>query len=150
IRCGECIKACPTAAIQPAMSEAGGEEIWTPVLVPRNGFCQYSCNACGRVCPVQAIPPLTLENKKITPIGWAVIDENRCLPWSQNTPCIVCEEMCPVPHKAIALRTATVRDSSGNTIELLQPLVNKGRCIGCGLCEYKCPVSGEAAIRVRA
>jgi NAD-dependent dihydropyrimidine dehydrogenase PreA subunit len=22
------------------------------------------------------------------------------------------------------------------------------RCIGCGICEYKCPVNGEAAIRV--
>jgi NAD-dependent dihydropyrimidine dehydrogenase PreA subunit len=21
-------------------------------------------------------------------------------------------------------------------------------CIGCGLCEYRCPVSGDAAIRV--
>jgi ferredoxin len=150
IRCGECIKACPTAAIQPAGSEAGAEAFWTPVLVPRNGFCQYSCNNCGQVCPVEAIPPLQLKAKQITPIGLAVIDRTRCLPWAQNTPCIVCEEMCPVPHKAIILENATAANSSGEQISLQRPLVVRGRCIGCGLCEFKCPVDGKAAIRVEA
>lgn len=148
IRCGECVRACPTAAIQPAQTESGAEAFWTPVLVPRTGFCQYSCNACGQVCPVEAIPPLALKVKKITPIGTAAIDRTRCLPWSQNMPCIVCEEMCPVPQKAIVLDRVTVTDTYGNKVSLLRPLVVRGRCIGCGLCEYKCPVSGEAAIRV--
>jgi formate hydrogenlyase subunit 6/NADH:ubiquinone oxidoreductase subunit I len=130
------------------MSEAGGEAFWTPVIVPRIGFCQYSCNACGQACPVQAIPPLSLEDKRVTPLGRAVIDQSRCLPWSQNTPCIVCEEMCPVPHKAIVLNRVTVTGVDGRKTELLQPIVNIERCIGCGLCEYKCPVSGQAAIRV--
>jgi polyferredoxin len=148
VRCGECIKACPTAAIQPALSEAGGEAFWTPVIVPRTGFCQYACNACGKACPVQAIPPLPLEEKRVTPIGWAVIDQSRCLPWSQNTPCIVCEEMCPVPHKAIALIRITVTGADGSKTEVQQPVVNRKHCIGCGLCEFKCPVNGQAAIRV--
>ena len=26
--------------------------------------------------------------------------------------------------------------------------LNTDRCIGCGICEFKCPVNGEAAIRV--
>ena len=29
-----------------------------------------------------------------------------------------------------------------------RPRVIRERCIGCGICEYKCPVSGEAALRV--
>ena len=28
------------------------------------------------------------------------------------------------------------------------PRVIRERCIRCGICEYKCPVSGEAVIRV--
>ena len=148
IRCGECIKACPTAAIQPALYEAGGESFWTPMIVPRTGFCQYACNACGQACPVQAIPPLSLEEKRRTPIGWAVIDRSRCLPWSQDTQCIVCEEMCPVPHKAIVLNRVTVTGADGSKTVLQQPIVDIDRCIGCGLCEFKCPVNGEAAIRV--
>ena len=148
VRCGECIKACPTAAIQPALYEAGGEAFWTPVIVPRTGFCQYACNACGKACPVQAIPPLPLEEKRRTPIGWAVIDQSRCLPWSQDTPCIVCEEMCPVPQKAIVLTRVIITGADGSKTELLQPIVNIDRCIGCGLCEFKCPVNGQAAIRV--
>jgi len=41
-----------------------------------------------------------------------------------------------------------VTDKNGGQVELMRPLVVKGRCIGCGLCEYKCPVEGHAAIRV--
>ena len=148
VRCGECIRSCPTAAIQPARGEAGAEAFWTPVLVMRTGFCQYTCNACGKTCPTGAIPALQLSVKQNTTIGLAVIDRNRCLPWAENTPCIVCEEMCPVPRKAIVLDRVTAADKNGNKVELLRPLVVKGRCIGCGLCEYKCPVEGDAAIRV--
>ncbi|MCX5993001.1 MAG: 4Fe-4S binding protein [Chloroflexi bacterium] len=148
IRCGECIKACPTGAIQPSQMEAGGELLWTPLLVMRSGFCQYSCNACGKACPVAAIPALPLAEKKVTPIGRAFIDRGRCLPWAQGTPCIVCEEMCPVPHKAVLLSTSEVKKEDGGTITLQLPTVLAGRCIGCGLCEYKCPVEGESAIRV--
>jgi len=150
IRCGLCIKSCPTAAIQPSMVEAGAEEVWTPVIVPRTGFCQYSCNACGQSCPVAAIPALPLIEKKVTSIGRAFIDRNLCLPWAQNTPCIVCEEMCPVPHKAILLRATEIKKEGGSKITLQRPTVLAESCIGCGLCEYKCPVEGEAAIRVRA
>jgi ferredoxin len=28
------------------------------------------------------------------------------------------------------------------------PSVFRERCIGCGICEYKCPLNGDAAIRV--
>lgn len=39
----------PTSTLQPAVFEAGLEGVWTPVLVPRTGYCDYSCHACGLV-----------------------------------------------------------------------------------------------------
>ena len=150
IRCGACMRACPTSGLQPSLTEAGLAGLWSPVLMPRLGYCDYSCNACGQVCPVQAIPPLTLEDKRLVVIGQAYIDANRCLAWSDHTPCIVCEEMCPLPDKAIYLEPAHVSGPNGESIELQLPRVDRQRCIGCGICEYKCPVNGPSAIRVYA
>jgi MauM/NapG family ferredoxin protein len=148
IRCAECVRACPTGALSPAVAEAGVEGIWSPILIPRLGYCDYSCNACGQVCPVEAIPPLSLEVKRQQVIGIALIDQDRCLPWAEATDCIVCEEMCPLPEKAIRLEQAEVAGEGGEPRRILQPHVERRHCIGCGICEYKCPVSGEAAIRV--
>ncbi len=148
IRCGECVRACPTSAIQSAVTEAGLEGLWTPLLVPRLGYCDYSCNACGQVCPVEAIPPLSLEEKRQQVIGLAYIDQDRCIAWADHQDCIVCEEMCPVPDKAIKLEPTELRSGQGETVTVQLPYVQRDLCIGCGICEYKCPVGGEAAIRV--
>jgi MauM/NapG family ferredoxin protein len=140
VRCSQCMKVCPTSGLQPVLLEAGLEGIWTPQLAPRLGHCDYSCNACGQICPSGAIPPLDLPLKREQVIGVAVVDRNRCWPWAEETPCIVCEEMCPVPDKAIQLQ------SEGGGMQ--KPIVIADRCIGCGICEFQCPVEGEAAIRV--
>jgi len=147
LRCGECMKACPTSGLQPTLAEAGLEGLWTPVLRSRLGYCDYACNACGRVCPSGAIPPLALPKKRREVIGVAVIDTDRCLPWAAGTPCIVCEEMCPVPDKAIELgRQRLITRADGSQDYLSRPSVVASRCIGCGICEYKCPVEGTSAI----
>ncbi len=148
IRCGECMRACPTGGLQPSLMEAGLENLWTPILVSRIGYCDYSCNACGQVCPVQAIPALSLEVKRETPIGRAYIDQNRCIAWADHTDCIVCEEMCPIADKAIKLTPTQFNREDGTKVTVQLPEVHRERCIGCGICEYKCPVNGEAAIRV--
>jgi MauM/NapG family ferredoxin protein len=148
IRCGECLRACPTGALQSAISEAGLEGLWTPLLMPRLGYCDYSCNACGQVCPVEAIPPLTLEQKRQQVIGLAYIDQSRCIAWADHRDCIVCEEMCPVPDKAITLTPTELPNAAGELVVVQLPAVDRSKCIGCGICEYKCPVGGEAAIRV--
>lgn len=150
IRCGECMKVCPTSGLQPSLFTAGLEGLWTPVLVPRLGYCDFSCNSCGQACPTGAIPPLTLADKRLAVIGAAYIDENRCIPWADGIDCIVCEEMCPVPEKAIVLDTQTVTRPDGTVAEVHRPKVVRDRCIGCGICETKCPLNGEAAIRVHA
>ncbi|MGE5376345.1 MAG: 4Fe-4S binding protein [Bacteroidota bacterium] len=147
-RCNECIRACPTSGLQPAVWEAGAEGVGTPVLLPRLGYCDYSCQACGQVCPVQAIPALSLDEKRLQVIGKAYIDESRCIAWSDHQPCVVCEEMCPLPEKAIQLEQQQVWGPGNVPVTIQLPHVLRESCIGCGICEYKCPVSGEAAIRV--
>jgi polyferredoxin len=149
LRCSECMKACPTSGLQPTLAEAGLEGLWTPVLRSRLGYCDYSCNACGRVCPSGAIPPLSVEEKRSRVIGIAVIDRDRCLPWAADTPCIVCQEMCPVPDKAIELGPRRlITRADGSEDYLARPKVITSRCIGCGICEYKCPLEGPSAIVV--
>jgi ferredoxin len=224
IKCSQCMRVCPTNVIQPAGLEGGLEGLWTPVLNNRIGSsgCQLNCVACGQVCPTSAIRPITLDEKKglgdfadAGPIklGTAFVDRNRCLPWSMNKPCIVCQENCPVSPKAIYTQDVfetvrdgivTVKKAANDAIELDQripsgkfgtgdyyilledgnrykiasntdtsiavseghlpsvsgkvaiqvrlqrPCVDVEKCIGCGVCEHECPVSGKRAIRVSA
>jgi MauM/NapG family ferredoxin protein len=148
IRCGECVRSCPFGALQPARLESGLEGLWSPMVVPRLGPCDYGCNACGQVCPVQAIPSLSLEEKRLKVIGRAYIDQNRCIAWADHRDCIVCEEMCPLPEKAVQLQKTDIIRPDGTTATIQLPTVKRDICIGCGICEYKCPVNGQAAIRV--
>ncbi|MFZ2146055.1 MAG: 4Fe-4S binding protein [Sedimentisphaerales bacterium] len=228
IKCGQCMRACPTNVIQPGGIVGGLENLWTPILNNRIGSsgCQLSCVACGQVCPTSAIRPITLAEKQglgefaeVGPIkiGTAFFDRDRCLPWAMDKPCIVCEENCPVSPKAIYTRECfntlrdgilTVKKAADNVIEveqtimpgkfaggdyycavedgkrrkitantensleifsdgqfvkmfvpggkievqvrLQQPFVDIEKCIGCGVCEHECPVSGKKAIRVSA
>lgn len=117
-------------------------------LETRLSYCDYSCTSCGQICPSGAITKVSLNDKQKTIIGTARIDKKRCLPWAEDQECIVCEEMCPVPQKAIRLEERIVVHSSYEIITLLQPTVVPDLCIGCGICEYKCPLDGEAAIRI--
>jgi MauM/NapG family ferredoxin protein len=144
IRCGECLKVCPTGVIQPA--EAVGGKLWTPFLATRLGYCDYSCNACGAICPTGAIAELPIEVKRKTVIGVARIDKSRCIPWAEGRDCLVCEEMCPIPEKAIKLSGGEGQGHGRGGAR--HPEVVEDLCIGCGICEKQCPVAGESAIRV--
>jgi polyferredoxin/formate hydrogenlyase subunit 6/NADH:ubiquinone oxidoreductase subunit I len=159
IKCDQCIRACPTNVLQPALFESGVEGLWTPLLNMKLGYCELNCTLCGQVCPTGAIQRITLEEKTglgkfaqqgPVRIGTAFYDHGRCLPWSMETPCVVCEEVCPVSPKAIYSREVTITKRDGTPITLRQPYVDPALCIGCGICEHECPVTDEAAIRVTA
>jgi ferredoxin len=168
-RCGQCMKVCPTNTIQPAVFTAGVEGFFTPELDFRRAYCDWSCNECGKVCPTQAIRQLSLDRKRITVIGRAQIDRSRCIPWAEGRQCLVCQELCPTPSKAIIFGPgdavfqsgrvpldATVAENAGSTdgaaptAPVKLPYVAPELCIGCGICEFNCPVNNEAAIRVRS
>jgi len=148
VKCGECMKVCLTNGLQPTLWEAGVEGIWSPMLVPRIGYCEYRCTLCGQVCPTGAIRRLSPAEKAEVRIGVAMIDPGRCLPYAHARSCLVCEEVCPTPTKAIRFETAAVKTQDGRTLRVKQPRVDLERCIGCGICEAKCPVLGEPAITV--
>ncbi|MGD8990478.1 MAG: 4Fe-4S binding protein [Desulfobacterales bacterium] len=130
IKCGQCMRICPTNVIHPAGLTAGLEGVWTPVLNFRIGTsgCQHNCIACGNLCPTAAIRPISLAERQgldryaeqgPLKIGTAFIDRGRCLPWAMDRPCIVCQENCPVSPKAIFTRVLF------NVVRLNQPLVVK-------------------------
>ena len=39
-------------------------------------------------------------------------------------------------------------NSQGEALTIQRPYVIKDLCIGCGMCEYQCPMGGEAAIQI--
>ncbi|MBI2835950.1 MAG: 4Fe-4S dicluster domain-containing protein [Acidobacteria bacterium] len=158
IKCDQCIRVCPTNVLQPAMFEAGLEGIWTPVLNNRMGYCELNCVLCGQVCPTGAIERITLEEKlglgaytgRPVKVGTAFFDRGRCLPWAMDTPCVVCEEVCPTSPKAIYAREVDIVTRGGDRLTLRRPFVDPERCIGCGICEHECPVKDMAGVRVTA
>lgn len=148
VKCGECMKVCPTNALQPVLSEAGPEGIWTPKLVPEIGYCDYYCSLCTQVCPTGAIKELTIEEKNEIKIGTAWVNRNRCIPWKFGDPCIVCEEHCPVSPKAIKFQKIEVKRLDGTIKTPLAPIIDLDQCTGCGICQNKCPVVDDPAIYV--
>ncbi len=150
IRCLECVRICESngACLQPDQIHTSVLELWLPVAVMREGYCEYNCNLCGQVCPTDAILPLTLEQKQKTPMGLAYFDKNVCIPFAPNQDCIVCEEHCPTPEKAIKFDIKEITLEDGSAKKVKYPYVVKDLCIGCGICETKCPLQGAPGIFV--
>ena len=160
IKCDQCLNVCPTNVLQPSTLAQGGlEGLWTPVMDFSVGFCQYNCTLCSEVCPTGAIQKTSLakklglaEHQEQGPIrvGTAFFNRGRCLPWAMETPCVVCEEVCPVSPKAIGTYEEEIVRWDGTKVTLHKPYMRPELCIGCGICEHECPVLDDAAVYVTA
>ena len=137
-RCGACFRACPHEIIAPDLGEGGFAALLTPRLSFEERYCSEWCRECTRVCPTGAIRELSLEAKRRTALGLAVVNRNTCLAWSQNQSCMICDEYCPYD----AIEGTQVNGQNC-------PVVDERICAGCGACESQCPVRPEKAIRVR-
>lgn len=128
-RCGSCIKACPTGILKPN-SDFSEPLVWmTPVASFKKGYCLETCNLCSRVCSSGAITQFSTDTKRRLYMGTAEIDLGRCY-LSNNRECNKCKESCP--YSAISFIR---QDNLLNTL----PVIEIGRCVGCGACEAVCP-----------
>ena len=108
IRCGNCMKVCPTNGLQPVIVACGARGVWSPQLIADIGYCEYNCTLCSQVCPTGAIKKIPLAKKQTLKLGIAKINRETCLPWAKNKECIGCEEHCPIPDKAIKIKEEIV------------------------------------------
>jgi polyferredoxin/formate hydrogenlyase subunit 6/NADH:ubiquinone oxidoreductase subunit I len=160
IKCDQCLNVCPTNVLQPATLQEGGiEAVWTPVMNFHIAHCQLKCTLCSEVCPTGAIRKIDVAEKLgegpyrdqgPVRLGTAFIDTNRCLPWANQVPCVVCEEVCPVAPKAIQTYDEETKDVFGKMVLLNKPFIVPDLCIGCGICEAECPVQDQPAVYVTA
>jgi polyferredoxin len=147
LRCLQCVRSCPNQIIKITGGEHGFASLYTPHLEFRPYGCDYFCQVCQQVCPNRAIPLQSLEQKQSTPIGIARIDETVCVVYKEKFNCLVCEEVCPVPEKAIRYEQSGERTADGEPLQ--EPRMVPEACIGCGICEARCPAE-PVAIRVFA
>jgi len=138
--CHLCVAKCPNQIILPAGLEHGFDFLLKPRLVFKHGYCNYKCTICSEVCPNRALRTLTKKEKIQTQIGIAHFEKELCIVYKFETDCGACSEHCPTQ----AVKMVPYKDS------LRIPLVTPDICIGCGGCEYICPVHPERAIRVMA
>ena len=59
-------------------------------------------------------------------LGTAFFDQGRCLPWAMETPCVVCEEVCPVSPKAIGTYDEEITRWDGDQVTLNKPYMRPG------------------------
>ncbi len=136
--CHLCISVCPTGVLQPSFLEYGFTGMMQPRMDYHTNYCNYDCTRCGEACPTGAILPLETEVKKLTQIGRVKFVMENCVVYTENTACGSCSEHCPTQ----AVRMVPYKN--GLTI----PETHVGHCIGCGACEYACPVRPYRAIYV--
>ncbi len=138
LRCGNCIRACPSRIIHPDTGQAGILGFLAPVIRYESEYCKENCNACTRACPSGALQSLNLEQKNRYVIGKASVDTSLCL-WGFSD-CNTCIRACP--YEAIEVRW---NEEAYESFPGVDPL----KCNGCGACEVVCPTGDLKAIKVR-
>ncbi len=138
--CHLCVSRCPSNVIKPAFMEYGIGGIMQPMMNYEKGFCNYNCTVCTDVCPNGALLPLTQDEKHMLQIGRVNFTRDICVVHTEKTNCGACAEHCPTQ----AVTMVPYEGYEGLTI----PHTNPQICVGCGGCEYICPVRPHRAIFV--
>ena len=136
--CHLCVAKCPSRVLKPAFMDYGVGGMMQPKMDFEHGFCNFDCTVCADVCPNGALLPLTMEEKHRLQMGRVVFVKENCIVFTDETSCGACSEHCPT--QAVSM----VPYKNGLTI----PSVNPDICVGCGGCEYVCPVRPFRAIYI--
>ncbi|MEG2172029.1 MAG: 4Fe-4S dicluster domain-containing protein [Desulfovibrionaceae bacterium] len=129
VQCGQCAHTCPYGAISMTGDTHTGRH--TPVVDPRVVPC-WLCMKCPPQCPAGALDGKVTQPAKAH-MGRAVILKDRCHNYTGGIMCWTCYDRCPLRGTAIILQaglTPTITDA----------------CVGCGVCEYVCPVRGVVTV----
>lgn len=129
IRCGNCIRSCPTKILHHHIDSSRLISLMTPEVRFINGYCLEDCNLCSKVCPSGSISLFSPGDKKKIIMGKAEIEFDKC--WlSNNRECNRCEVSCRYDAIAIGL---------GEEGSEALPLIDQKLCTGCGACVVICP-----------
>lgn len=137
--CQLCVAACPNDVLRPSASL---KTLMQPEMHFERGFCRPECTRCSEVCPTGAIQRITRAEKTSIQVGIAVWTRDLCLPATGKDKCGNCARHCP--NGAILMIEQETPD--GKKFEI--PTVDTSRCLGCGACEFVCPVRPISAIHV--
>ena len=131
IRCGACVEACPADAIF-ALAESHGAAAGTPAIDPDLAACVV-CDGlqCTTVCPSGTLLPL-LSPGDIA-MGVAEVYASLCVR-SRGESCTACVDSCPMGEAAIGFA------DDG------PPSVVSAGCVGCGVCQLRCPTDPKAIV----
>ena len=149
VRCGECVKACPSGILKPAGLEHGLRALWTPIMVATEGACLSGCNACSVACPTDAIMKYPIEQKYAYKAGTATFESSRCISFTENKFCSECIRVCPTDAiiwtkgwepEAVVGQAKMGSDSPApsGVIPSRPTAIRFDLCVGCGACETSC------------
>jgi MauM/NapG family ferredoxin protein len=136
MRCGNCLRVCPSQIIERDVGQNNWANLFTPILSFDNDYCHEDCIRCTEVCPSGALVPLSLKKKPDIRIGFPQVDMNVCL-LGDDRECSVCKRLCPYDaiHYVFSEEEYT-----------LVPKIDPHKCNGCGACEAACPTEPQKAI----
>ena len=137
--CQLCISACPNDVLHPSTELS---TFMQPVVGYEKGYCRPECVRCSDACPVGTFHKITVEEKSAIQIGRAVVNLGTCVATSRGQKCGNCADKCPTG----AIKMVAIDSNNENSHYM--PVVNESKCIGCGACEYYCPVRPISAIYV--
>lgn len=126
-RCGACVNACPANAIVINERTANG----APFIDANAAACVVCATLeCMNVCPTGALVPVPMADIDMGTARW---NATTCLRTAAGEDCTTCIDVCPIGEMAIRL--------DGNHVQVIED-----GCVGCGLCQNKCPTSPKSIV----